>query len=485
MSRLVVGLAVLLIPGCFNPDAAGGGGPDTEGTIGSAETSAPNDTGGNESADTGNGCSGDGDCVDADPCSLDTCDAGTCKHAPNLDDPACSCTGPADCTELPADSECRTRTCVDDVCGLSFTDADTPVNETQQTAEDCRIVVCDGAGNIHSIDDDTDVPIDGLECTTDECVDGSPRNSPLRSGTSCGKAGTCDGKGACIGCSSPEDCGGETTFCEAVTCEAEVCGIALTDFGTPLPEQTDGDCQQLVCDGRGNSGSVADDTDLPPDDGNDCTSEACEDGVAVHPNLPSNTDCSGGGGSVCDGAGSCVECNSNAQCGGGDQCNVPACVNNQCTLAPDTGASCNDGFFCTQTDTCNANGTCVGSGDPCPGADGDSDCSEGCNETNNDCSGADPSGSPCNDNQFCTANDTCNGNGSCTGSGNPCPGADGDSDCSETCNEAADQCSSNDPNNTPCGPCRHCSSGTCLNECNAIAMCCPGDVCISMGQSCP
>jgi hypothetical protein len=34
--------------------------------------------------------------------------------------------------------------------------------------------------------------------------------------------------------------------------------------------------------------------------------------------------------------------------------------------------------------------------------------------------------------------------------GNPCPGPDGDSDCSETCNEGADNCSTNDPNGSFC-----------------------------------
>jgi hypothetical protein len=128
----------------------------------------------------------------------------------------------------------------------------------------------------------------------------------------------------------------------------------------------------------------------------------------------------------------------------------------------------------------------VGAGDPCPGADGDFDCSEGCNETSNDCSGLDPVNSPCNDGAFCTANDVCNGAGTCVGSGNPCPGADGDADCSETCNETADACTGNDPNNSDCGGCSRCQSGSCQYQCNAIAQCCPADdLCISQGQECP
>jgi len=289
-----------------------------------------------------------------------------------------------------------------------------------------------------------------------------------------------------VGCSDPSDCGGTSTFCETVTCDAGVCGIATTPAGTDLPEQTAGDCQRAECDGRGNAASVADDDDLPADDGNDCTTAACEGGVAMHTADVTDTPCTSGGGTVCDGAGTCVECTANGQCGGGSTCQNPACVDNECTLVANTGAACDDGLFCTATDTCNGTGTCVGTGDPCPGADGDGDCSEGCNETANNCSGIDPSGSPCNDGLFCTATDTCNNSGTCTGSGNPCPGADGDMDCSEMCNEAADACTGNDPNGSDCGGCRTCSNGACNYLCNALAMCCAGDdICISMGQECP
>jgi hypothetical protein len=406
-------------------------------------------------------------------------------HAPDTNNPDCVCTAPGDCVQLPEDSECRTRTCEDGVCGLAFTPDDTALAETQQTAEDCRLVVCDGAGESASIVDATDVPMDGLECTLDTCVDGEPANVPAERGTPCA-AGECNANGECAGCSTPADCGGESTFCEMITCEGGVCGVESTSAGTALPEQNDGDCARLECDGRGNEASVPDDLDEPPDDGNDCSADSCEDGVIVHPALPADTECISDGGTVCDGEGSCVECTSNGQCGGGDTCMIPACVDNACTLVPNDGASCNDGLFCTEDDSCNGSGTCVGSGDPCPGADGDSDCSEGCNETADACTGLDDVGSACNDNQFCTATDTCNASGSCVGSGDPCPGPDGDADCSEECNEAADNCSSNDANNSDCGSCRTCSSGVCNFLCSPLAMCCAGDdICISMGQECP
>jgi hypothetical protein len=481
---VLVASALTLVTGCFEPEVPGStagtsGGPGSE--AGPASDDSPGESGNETGA---SGCSVDGDCVDVDTCSIDTCEAGSCVHTPNVDDPECICTTPADCDQLPEDSECRTRTCDGGVCGLDFAASGTPLNATQQTAEDCRLVVCDGAGEVESVVDDTDVPVDGLECTSDSCDGGMPSNPPVASGTVCA-AGECDADGDCIGCSDAADCGGESTFCEVVTCVDQVCGIDTTEAGTALPEQTPGDCQRLECDGEGNAASVADSADPPPDEGNDCTEELCEDGVPQHVAVPVDAACDDNGGSFCDGQGTCVECTSNSQCGGGGGCMMPACVDQACTLVPNAGAPCNDGLFCTANDECNAAGACVGSGDPCPGADGDSDCSEGCNETTDTCSGIDPSGSPCNDGLFCTANDSCNNSGTCVGSGNPCPGADGDSDCSETCNESSNACSSNDPNGTDCGACRTCSNGTCNFLCNALAMCCPDDLCISQGQSCP
>src|SRR5262249_50588620 len=59
----------------------------------------------------------------------------------------------------------------------------------------------------------------------------------------------------------------------------------------------------------------------------------------------------------------------------------------------------------------------------------------------------------------------CSGGTCSVHAGNPCPGPDGDTNCSESCNEAADNCTAPDPNGTPCrpaaGPCD--IAETCLN----------------------
>jgi len=94
------------------------------------------------------------------------------------------------------------------------------------------------------------------------------------------------------------------------------------------------------------------------------------------------------------------------------------CCNAQC-LYPTPGTSCNDGLFCNGTETCAAGVCANGSGNPCPGADGDGDCSETCNEGSDSCTGNDPNGSSCSDGFLCNGTETC-GSGVCA-AGPACP----------------------------------------------------------------
>src|SRR6185436_9719336 len=106
----------------------------------------------------------------------------------------------------------------------------------------------------------------------------------------------------------------------------------------------------------------------------------------------------------------------------GNQCTDDECngVSNVCQHPNDDTNSCSDGLFCTGTESCTA-GVCGSStGDPCSGPDGDGDCSESCDEANDNCLLADVDGSFCNDSLFCNGTDTCLG-GSCdTHTGDPC-----------------------------------------------------------------
>jgi hypothetical protein len=195
---------------------------DTAGTGGQAATGGSAGTGG-----TGPECLGPTDCNDANPCTNDTCPDGSCAwtNVPN---------GPA-----PADL---------------------------QTPGDCKQYVCT-SGASHTQTDDTDVPVDGKECTADVCSGGTPSNPPVTNGTACTQnGGTLCYLGDCVECydntqcTLPETCfGGGTPFvcgCTPNACDALTCGFATdTKCGTGTlacsnsaldGTETDVDCGGLV-----------------------------------------------------------------------------------------------------------------------------------------------------------------------------------------------------------------------------------------------
>lgn len=114
----------------------------------------------------------------------------------------------------------------------------------------------------------------------------------------------------------------------------------------------------------------------------------------------------------------------------------------------------------------------VGSGTTCRQARGDCDAAEDCTGTDAGCPADAPAGNgtACNDGAFCNGADSCEG-GSCTlHAGNACPGADGDGNCSETCDEASDACNAPDGNGTACDDGNECTvddacqAGTCTGD---------------------
>ena len=76
---------------------------------------------------------------------------------------------------------------------------------------------------------------------------------------------------------------------------------------------------------------------------------------------------------------------------------------------PTTGNSCDDGTYCNGTETCTAGSCGSSTGDPCPGPDSDGDCAESCDEAADSCTANDPDGEACD-------NGTCQ-DGACEGAG--------------------------------------------------------------------
>jgi hypothetical protein len=108
--------------------------------------------------------------------------------------------------------------------------------------------------------------------------------------------------------------------------------VALEDGPAPPSGQVVGDCLLHVCVG-GALASAADDADVP-DDGSDCTTDTCSAGAPQHAPLAAGTPCGAGGTLACDGAGSCVGCLSDADCGAAGECLVPACEAGTCVAQP-------------------------------------------------------------------------------------------------------------------------------------------------------
>ena len=286
-------------------------------------------------------CSVDGDCCSAN-CVAGTCQAACCQPTAafcttNSDccNGSCSggqCQGPCGAaSECPGtDTACHVRTCTAGACGISYTTAGTATGS--QVPGDCQRSVCDGAGNITSVIDNSDLPVDGNQCTNDVCNNGVPSNPASPINTTCTQSGGtfCNGIGACVQCNSATECPGSDGECRQRTCLAYTCGFSYAPAGTVTAAQTAGDCQRRVCDGAGNIASIADNSDVPVD-GNQCTNDVCNTGVPSNPASPVNTPCAQNGGNVCNGFGACVQCTSATECPGSDsECRQRTCSSFTC-----------------------------------------------------------------------------------------------------------------------------------------------------------
>jgi len=107
-------------------------------------------------------------------------------------------------------------------------------------------------------------------------------------------------------CNTVSDCPGSDTFCRIRTCTANSCGTNNTPAGSILPpaQQTAGDCKSLACDGTGTSVAQNDDADLPAPVV--CQIPMCTAGVPAYQFEPDGMACTkpGGGTGACL-AGSC------------------------------------------------------------------------------------------------------------------------------------------------------------------------------------
>lgn len=358
------------------------------------------------------------------------------------------------------------------VVGLDCNDGNECTNDT------CVAGVCTNVNNVLPCDD-------GLFCTVPDvcsngvCVGGSDPclapflcSEPLGACVQCLSAGDCDDGNLCT--NNVCDAFGACQFVNnTITCDD---GLFCTAVDT---------CSGGACVGAGDAcpGAACDETadqcveclgDLDCDDGNVCTDDVCignacqitnntavcdDNQFCTAVDLCVNGVCMGGidpcvAPTLCsEEFDACVECLGDADCDDGNPCTTDMCVSTICNR-PNNTLPCDDGTFCTATDTCSG-GFCVGSGDSCPG--------ELCDETNSRCVAcftvadcADdgvactdnacqdgvcvfpPNDALCGDGLFCNGPETCNNVAGCLGAVSPC-------DDPALCVEANDSCGCQQP----------------------------------------
>ncbi len=95
----------------------------------------------------------------------------------------------------------------------------------------------------------------------------------------------------------------------------------------PAPGDPTGNCQTIVC-GSGVAKTANDDDDVPADDGNACTVEACTDGAPTHTAKPDGDACTlglNGVAGVCDAGACAMKCGALTGCDDQNPCTVDAC----------------------------------------------------------------------------------------------------------------------------------------------------------------
>ena len=122
------------------------------------------------------------------------------------------------------------------------------------------------------------------------------------------------------------------------------CSEGALPEGTLPGDPVAGDCLQPKCLGNGAVISVANDTDVPADDGSPCTEEVCVGGEVAYGDAAPGTACGTNG--VCNDQGQCVGCLVDADCPGvAGVCGWPVCTDGACgwtnlaegTALPDDG----------------------------------------------------------------------------------------------------------------------------------------------------
>ncbi len=406
-------------------------------------------------------------CDDGLFCTVnDTCMAGTCAGTARDCSDGIACDGDETCDETAGKCAHGTPTCVSGtVCDLATDHCDT-------ACTGCVISgVCYGDGERNPLD-----PCQVCNVAQSATAFSNNDGATCDDGLFCTINDTCSGdvcSGTARDCRDGVSCNGDESCNEAT----DTCDPGTSTCNTDEVCNTLTDACVLTCTGCNIGGVCYGNGQLNPL--NSC--EVCD-------TTQSNTAFSNNDGATCDdglfctvsdtcSGGSCSgsprSCDDGVSCNGTESCNeaTDTCDRGTTTCNPDQ--LCND-----QTDTCVPTctgcivaGVCYGNGqldpiNPC----------RVCDTAQSTTAFSDNDGATCDDGMFCTVNDTCSG-GSCSGSSRSCD--DGVScDGTESCNETTDTC---DRGTTTCGTDELCDlqSDTCVETCTGCVI---GGVCFGAGQ---
>ncbi len=414
-----------------------------------------------------------------DACNVGVCSTrtGQCVSTPRADGYSCDdglyCNG----TDTCSGGTCSVHS--GDPCSIGF-ECNNTCNEAADNcyttngtgcADDgnvCTNDVCNGSGSCTHPNntlpcDDTVACTQNDTCSGGTC-NGTPNNGLCADNNVC-TDDICTGG---VGCSNPNNTASCTDdlYCNgADTCSGGTCSVHA---GNPCSGGAE--CND-ICNEAADNCYTTNGTGCT-DDGNVCTNDVCNgSGSCTHPNntLPCDDTVACTQNDTCSG-GTCNGTPNNGLCADNNVCTDDICTGGVGCSNPNNTASCTDSLYCNGTDTCSGGSCSTHAGDPCPGPDGDGNCSESCNETADNCTAADLNGSVCTDSLYCNGTDTCSGGSCSTHAGDPCPGPDGDGNCSESCNETADNCTAADLNGSICTDSLYCngtdtcSGGSCSSH---------------------
>ena len=353
-------------------------------------------------------------CNDGNPCTDDLCDSETgCIHADNT----ASCEDGSICTtgDYCSEGQCQPG------APIECDDGNVCTNDTCNEASGCvhapNDAGCDD-GSVCTLDDQCQQGIcvpgpaencdDSNPCTEDVC-------SPVEGCQHTDKNAPCDDLNACTSgdtCLQGECLSGKPTNCDdGDPCTTDACEPDKGCYHDKNSEPCqDGDVCTVgdLCE----NGKCVPGTQMSCDDGNACTDDSCDPAMGcVH----THNDAACDDNNECTGSDQCVQgkCigQGSADCDDANPCTKDICLPLGGCVHEDSGSAlCDDGDPCTQGDVCQ-DGVCTPGApkncndyNPCT----DDSCQEGGNCVHQ------PNQADCNDNNECTAQDACL-EGSCQG----------------------------------------------------------------------